>query len=147
MALAQPSKAWRFAFLTTLFSVLGGIFGYLIGYFSFDFIEPLLHQIHWHDKYILIRGYFEEYGVWIVLAAGFTFIPYKIFTITAGVMHMNPVLFILASLVGRGARFYIVAGCMVLGGEKLEKSLRKYIDVITWGTIALVIVLIIILTI
>lgn len=140
MSLAKPDKAWRYALLTTLASVVGGIFGYLIGMFAFDLIEPWLHKLGYWDRYTNTVTWFETWGVWIVFLAGFSPIPYKIFTITSGVMSMAFLPFVLASAIGRGARFYLVAGLMVWGGERMENVLRQYIDRLGWIVIFVVII-------
>ena len=88
MSLARPERAWRFALLTTLTSVLGGILGYLIGLFAFDMIQPMLEQSSYHAKYLQARQWFDDWGFWAIFVAGFSPIPYKIFTITAGVISM-----------------------------------------------------------
>lgn len=139
MALASPKKAWRYAALTTIASVIGGIFGYLIGYFLFELIEPLLHQAGYWEKYKQAQDWFAHWGFWAVFLAGFSPIPYKVFTIAAGVIGMSPVAFVLASLVGRGGRFFLVAALMVWGGERMERTLRTYIDRIGWVTIVVAI--------
>jgi len=140
MSLSQPAQAWRFALLTTVASVLGGIAGYFIGAFAFELIEPLLHSAGYWDTYLKARAWFEKWGFWVVFLAGFSPIPYKIFTITAGVIGMAFLPFVLASAIGRGARFYLVAGLMVWGGEKMEKTLRQYIDQLGWIVILALIV-------
>lgn len=140
MSLAKPDKAWRYALLTTLASVVGGIFGYLIGMFAFDLIEPWLHKLGYWQRYLNTVTWFETWGIWIVFLAGFSPIPYKIFTITSGVMAMAFLPFVLASAIGRGARFYLVAGLMVWGGERMENVLRQYIDRLGWIVIIVVIV-------
>lgn len=141
MSLANPARAWFFAALTTVMSVLGGILGYFIGIFFFELISPLLHSHGYWDKYLLAETKFKEWGVWAVFIAGFSPIPYKIFTISAGVLQMSMLPFILASLVGRGARFFLVAGLMLWGGNKMEKQLHQYIDIIGWLMVVVVIVL------
>lgn len=141
MALAQPHLAWRYATITTLASVLGGILGYIIGAFFFGAIEPLLHDYGYWERFVTAREWFVQYGVWIIFIAGFSPIPYKVFTISAGVVSMSFLPFIIASMIGRGARFFLVAGLMVWGGEKMEQALRKYVDIIGWTVVALVIVL------
>jgi len=141
MSLANPKNAWRYAALTTITSVLGGLLGYAIGVFFFELIEPLLHKYHYWDKYQSAVRAFEEWGVWAVFIAGFSPIPYKIFTISAGVLHMYILPFVLASFLGRGARFFLVAALMVWGGKKMEQNLRKYVDRIGWAMVVLVIVL------
>lgn len=139
MSLAQPPKAWGFALLTTLASVLGGILGYLIGLWAFEFIEPLLHEFGYHERYLQVRRWFDEWGFWAIFLAGFSPIPYKVFTITAGVISMSFVPFVLASLIGRGGRFYLVAGLMSWGGKPMEEKLHRYMDVIGWSLLVFVV--------
>lgn len=132
MSLSQRDRAWFFAMLTTVASVLGGIAGYFIGVFAFDLIQPWLEGTKYWDQYLRAAQWFEEWGIWIVFLAGFSPIPYKVFTITAGVIAMAFVPFVLASLIGRGARFFMVSGLMVWGGESMETALRRYIDIVGW---------------
>lgn len=140
MALAQPEKAFKFALLTTLFSVLGGMFGYSIGYFMFDSISPWLQETKYWEKYLTAENWFKDWGFWAVFVAGFSPIPYKVFTIAAGALQMFFLPFILASLVGRGARFFLVAMLIAAGGEKLESKLRQYMDIIGWAVVVLIVV-------
>ena len=142
MALGQPSKAWRFAFLTTLFSVLGGVAGYFIGYFSIETLGPWLIEHGYGDTLDKSKAWFSEYGVWAVLAAGFSPIPYKIFTITAGALSLFFPAFLIASIVGRGARFFLVAGLMKAGGENAEEKLRKHVETLGWIVVALVVLVV-----
>jgi membrane protein YqaA with SNARE-associated domain len=137
MALAQPHNAWRFALLTTLTSVLGGVFGYMIGYFLFELlhIAELLQQLGYEESYLTTQAWFQRWGFWAVFLAGFSPIPYKVFTITAGVVSMMLIPFILASLVGRGARFFLVAAFMYWGGARMEAALRANIDRLGWLTL------------
>lgn len=135
MALAQPKRAWFLALVTTVASVLGGVAGYLIGMFAFELVEPLLHSAGYWEKYQMAAQWFERWGFWVVFLAGFTPIPYKVFTISAGVAAMSLLPFVLASLVGRGARFFLVAGLMALGGERMERLLHRYIDVLGYGVV------------
>lgn len=140
MSLANPARAWRFALLTTLASVAGGLLGYLIGAFAFDLIEPALRETAYWDKYLRAQSWFEQWGFWAVFIAGFSPIPYKVFTIAAGVAFMPLLPFVLASLIGRGARFFMVAGLMAWGGAAMEARLHRYVDRIGWFTVALVVV-------
>lgn len=143
MCMAQPAKAWRFALLTTVASVAGGIFGYLIGMFAFDLIEPLVGVGgRYHETFQEGKDWFDRWGVWAVFIAGFSPIPYKIFTITAGVLSMSIVPFIVASAVGRGSRFFLVAGLMAWGGEAMERRLRQYVDTIGWIMIVLILLVV-----
>ena len=132
MALRVPSRALWFAFLTTVFSVIGGLAGYVIGYFAFDLISGWLQTTAYWDKYLHARTWFDKWGVWVVFIAGFSPIPYKLFTVTAGVMAQPLLPFILASFVGRGARFYMVAGLLKYLGPQVEPVLRKYIEWLGW---------------
>ena len=140
MSLARPERAWHFAMLTTIASVLGGILGYLIGLFAFDLVEPVLHDYGYWATYEKAVAWFEKWGFWAIFLAGFSPIPYKIFTISSGVVGMAFLPFVIASAVGRGARFYLVAGLMRWGGEKMEKTLRLYVDRIGWLLILAVII-------
>lgn len=140
MCLANPSRAMWFALLTTLTSVAGGVFGYLIGAFAFDLIQPWLSRSAYWDEYLLAQVWFEEWGFWAIFIAGFSPIPYKMFTIAGGVASMALLPFVIASLVGRGARFFLVAFLMAWGGAKMEASLHRYVDLLGWLTVALVIV-------
>ncbi|MFP3873837.1 MAG: YqaA family protein [Thiohalophilus sp.] len=139
MSLARPDRAWHFAWLTTIASVLGGMAGYLIGMFAFEMIEPLLHSAGYWEKYLQTRQWFADWGIWVIFIAGFSPIPYKVFTITAGVVGMAFLPFVIASAVGRGARFFMVAGLMKWGGPAMQQTLRQYIDRLGWLVILAVI--------
>jgi len=140
MALAKRHKAWFYATVTTLASVLGGVLGYLIGMLAFDSVEPWIQELGYAETYLHARDWFDQWGVWVVFLAGFTPIPYKIFTISAGVAGMAFVPFVLASLIGRGARFFLLAGLIYLAGEKMERLLRQYIDRLGWVLIVLLLI-------
>ncbi|MEI8236543.1 MAG: YqaA family protein [Methylococcaceae bacterium] len=139
MALAQPNKAYSFALRTTLFSALGAILGYCIGYFLFEAISPWLETTHYWENYLSAKSWVDEWGVWAVLIGGFLPIPYKIFTIAAGSVSMSLPLFLLISTLGRGARFCFVAFLLKIGGEKLETRLRHNINEIVWGVVGLLV--------
>jgi membrane protein YqaA with SNARE-associated domain len=140
MSLANPPRAWWFASVTTIMSVLGGIAGYAIGYFAFEFIQPWIVSIGYLEKYQTAVEWFGNWGIWVVVLAGFSPIPYKVFTIAAGVASMALLPFVLASMAGRGARFFLVAGLMVLGGEKMDQALRKYVDKLGWIVVLIAVV-------
>lgn len=137
MCLAKPAKAWQYAALCTLFSVIGGMAGYFIGSLAFEWIEPWLMDSSYAGAFNSAVAAFENWGFWYILLAGFTPIPYKVFTISAGVVGMPFLAFIGGSVVGRGGRFFLVAALIQLGGENLASRLRKYIDFIGWVTIVL----------
>jgi len=140
MCLAKRPRAWRYAAIAAVFSVLGGLAGYAIGFAAFDLIEPWLAESRYWTAYETSREWFDRYGVWVIFVAGFSPIPYKVFTIAAGVAALNLPAFFIASVIGRGARFFLVAGLVVLGGDKLETTLRKYVEWIGWG-VAIVVAL------
>ncbi len=140
MTLARRGQGWWLAGITTLASVLGGLLGYLIGAFALDVVEPLLQQYGYWDKYVTVQTWFTEWGFWAVLLAGFSPVPYKLFTIAAGGLSMSLPLFLLASIIGRGGRFFLVAGIIILGGEAMERKLRDHIDWLGWATIALAVI-------
>ncbi len=137
MALARPRRAWRLALLTTVASVLGGMAGYLIGSLAFGMIEPWIVNAGYGDKYQLAVQWFDRWGIWTIFIAGFSPIPYKVFTIAAGAISMAFLPFVLASLVGRGARFFLVAALMAWGGERMERQLRRYVDRLGWAIVGL----------
>jgi len=136
MTLATPSRGWRLAFATTLASVAGGVAGYAIGWFAFDAIEPWLRQYGYWEQYETATEWFATWGFAAVLVAGFSPIPYKVFTIAAGALHLFLPIFIVASFIGRGGRFFLVAGLLIWGGERMERQLKRHIDTLGWITVA-----------
>jgi membrane protein YqaA with SNARE-associated domain len=140
MVMAQPDKAWRLATITTVASVIGGLAGFMIGVWFIDAIIPLLHDFGYWEAYLRAQAWFAEWGFWAVLAAGFSPIPYKVFTIAAGAMSMALAPFALASLVGRASRFFLVAALLHWGGERFEATLRRYVDIVGWVIVAMIIV-------
>ncbi|MBU2923211.1 YqaA family protein [Colwellia sp. 4_MG-2023] len=141
MVLAKPEKAWRLASLTTISSILGGAVGYLLGYMMFEpWIQPLITEFGYQARFDTAITWFNEWGVWVVFIAGFSPIPYKLFTVSAGFLHMAFLPFLLASAIGRGMRFFLVAGLIQWGGEAITHKLRKWIDMIGWTVVALIII-------
>ena len=145
MTLARPARWHRLAFLTTITSVLGGLAGYAIGYFALDLIEPWLRSSAYWDGYVEVQGWFETWGFWAVLVAGFSPIPYKLFTISAGALAMFLPLFAIASFVGRGARFYLVAWLIRTGGPAMESRLRQHVELLGWIAVVLVVLAVVFL--
>jgi len=137
MCLAQPKKAWRYATIATFFSILGGCFGYLLGLFFSQFITPYIQQLGYGEAYQQVHVWFTNWGWWVILLAGFSPIPYKLFTFGAGAIHMPLLPFILASIIGRGMRFYLVAGLLYWKGRSLQNVLERYVDIIGWITVIL----------
>ncbi len=138
MVLARPERAWPLAFMTTITSVAGGVSGYLIGYFLFEQVGgPILEFYHLGEEFIRIKDWFGQYGIWLVLISGVTPIPYKLFTISAGVLSLALFPFILASLVGRASQFFLVSALIRWGGVKITAMIDKWIEWIGWGALAL----------
>ncbi|MBT8062455.1 MAG: DedA family protein [Gammaproteobacteria bacterium] len=140
MSLAQPAKAWFFATICTISSVLGGLLGYLIGALAFELIEPWLMTSAYAGAFEKAVSAFDTHGFWYILLAGFTPIPYKVFTVSAGVVGMPPLPFIGGSLAGRGGRFFLVAGLIRIGGEPFAQKLRQWIDLIGYSVLAVAVI-------
>ncbi len=139
MSVARPDKAMRYALITTVASVLGGLFGYAIGYFGFELIQPLLIEWGYEERFLKAVDWFEQFGFWIVFVAGFSPVPYKVITIAAGTAHIALLPFILASIIGRAARFYLVAFAGAKFGPKAEPWIRKNVEPLGWLTIGLLV--------
>lgn len=132
MILANRAKAWAYASLCTLASVIGGVAGYAIGYYLFEFIgEPILNFYGYGQKYRDAATLFQEWGVWILIAKGWTPFPYKVLTIASGAFHMAFVAFILASVVARAMRFYLVAGLLFWFGEPIRTFIETRLSLVT----------------
>jgi len=140
MTLAQPRRGWSYAALCTAASVAGGVLGYLLGRFGFDLVQPWIERAGHAATFAQVQGLYDRWGFWIVLLAGFSPIPYKVFTIASGVMAMAFPAFLLGSVVGRGGRFFLVAGLIVLGGERMERALRRHVETLGWLLVAVVVV-------
>jgi len=132
MALARPLKWVRLALITTIFSVLGGILGYLIGIFLWESIGQYIIEVyHLEDKFNIFKDNYNTKGALIVFIAGFTPIPYKLITIASGGMNLNIIIFILASLLSRGARFFLLTGIIRIFGDAAKLFIDKYFSFIT----------------
>ena len=137
MALARPDRAWRLAAICTIASVLGGMLGYLIGYAFYDAVAlPLVRFYHLEAKADAFVAGFQQYGLWIILIKGLTPIPYKIVTITSGLAHYDFGLFVAASAVTRGARFFIVAALLRHFGEPVREFIERRLTLVTSLTAA-----------
>lgn len=141
MIMARPLETWRFAGITMIGSVIGGMFGYLIGYFAYDVIGYyLIDFLGLTSQYEMVVEAFRNWGAWIILVAGIIPIPYKIFTMTAGVSAMPFLPFVMASIVGRSLRFFVVASVVKIVGPRIERHLIKYIDYGAWVIISVMII-------
>ena len=132
LAISIPTKAFRYALVCSFGSILGGIFGYYIGAQLMGSVgQPLIDYYgaqHYFDK---VAGMYKEHEFWAVSAAGFTPIPYKVFTITGGACGINLVTFIIASTLSRSARFFIVAGLIYKFGPSIKTFIDKYFNVLS----------------
>ena len=146
MCLAQPNRVWRIAGITTIGSVLGGVIGYAIGAYAFGFIEPVLADSGYMDSYLHAVRWFEEWGFWAIFVAGFSPIPYKVFTIAGGAMGMALLPFVVASFIGRGARFYLLALLIRVFGHTADSLVRKHMDRIGWMIVGMILIGIIVLS-
>ncbi len=141
MVLAQREKAWKFATLTTVASVIGGVVGYGLGYMMFEpWIQPLITEFGYQARFDKAMLWFSEWGVWVVFIAGFSPIPYKLFTVSAGFLHMAFLPFLLASAIGRGMRFFLVAGVIRWGGAPMEQKIRQWVDVLGWLVVSAIVI-------
>ena len=132
MALASKAKALFYAFICTVFSVLGGLLGYGIGYFFFNSLGIYIVEFyHFENSFSIFENYYKEFGIMIVLGAGITPFPYKFITIASGVFGLNIILFIIVSIIGRGFRFYLIAILLYFFGEKIKLIIDKYFNILT----------------
>lgn len=135
MSLSKPHMAWRYAGITALTSTLGGVFGYIIGFFCFELIFPIIVKVGYEPAYLTAQLWFKHWGFLAMFIAAFTPIPYKLFTVAAGALQMAILPFVIASLIGRSARFFLVAGLMRWGGPRMDTLLRRYVDIAGWAVI------------
>lgn len=139
MAMARPKRAMVLALITTLASVVGGILGWFIGAFALEAVQPLLVEHGHQPAFQRATAWFADWGFWAILIAGFSPIPYKVFTIAAGALAMSLPGFILASFLGRGLRFFLVAGLMARGGPRMEEALGRWVDWLGWAGVVLLV--------
>ncbi|WP_439542442.1 YqaA family protein [Hyphomicrobium sp.] len=132
MVIANRLKAWWYATIATVGSVIGGVFGYAIGYFFFEQIgQPILEFYGKADGVTEFLNWFNVWSVWIIVLKGMTPFPFKVLTITAGMAHMPLLEFIAASVVARAMRFYLVAGLLYYFGEPIREFIEKRLTLVT----------------
>ncbi len=132
MALAKPARAWRIALVCTVSSVVGGMFGYAIGYFAFEAIgRPMLELYGYGSKFAEFRDWYNAWGAWAVFIAGLTPFPYKVITILSGVTALDLAVFTIASVLARGLRFYLVAALLWWFGEPIRIFIEKRLGLLT----------------
>ena len=129
MSLAKPKKALNYALIATLASVAGGVLGYILGYLIFyPVILPFLEFMGYATKVANVAEKFRQNEFWMILAAGLIPIPYKLIAISAGFMHAALLPFLLASLIGRGLKFFLLAAVIKIGGVDMEQKIRRSIE-------------------
>ena len=137
MSLARPKKAFWFASLSLFGSMTGMFIGYAIGHYFIDFAMPFIDKMGYAAQFEDIKQQAANNGFWLLLLAGFTPIPFKIFTLASGAVGMPLLPFFFGALIGRGKRVYLVAAAISMGGEKAEAKLRQYIEPIGWTALVL----------
>ena len=132
MVLATPKHAYKIAGVATIASVLGGYLGYGIGAFGYELIaKPLLEFYGYMEQFGKFENYYHEYGAWIVFGAGITPFPYKIITIASGVVHLDLIVFTIASVIARGMRFYLIAWLLKRYGEPMKIFIEKNLNLLS----------------
>lgn len=140
LSLSVPKKSFRYAAISSVASVLGGIFGYAIGLYFMEGVGYNIIKLYGlTDRYLYIQQLYRQYDAWAVGIAGFTPIPYKLFTISAGAFGINLSVFVIASVVSRSARFFIVAALIYKYGERIRAFIDRYFNLITIAFTLLVI--------
>lgn len=132
MVLADRARAWLIATVCTVASVLGGLLGYAIGFYLFDAVgEPVLELYGYVEQFREVKTFYDAWGFWFVMAAGLTPIPYKVFTITSGVLALNPMAFVLGSLLSRGARFFLECALLWYFGAPIRRFIENNLPALT----------------
>ena len=140
MALAKPKDAWRIATVCTVASVIGGLFGYLIGYFLLETIGQWIINLYGlQEKAQEFTAAYDKWGLWIILIKGLTPIPYKLVTIASGMAHFSLPVFIAASVVTRGARFFLVAALLRWYGPPIRDFIEARLTLVTTVFAALIV--------
>ena len=140
MVLARRDRAFTIATVCTVASVVGGMFGYGIGYFLYDTMGQWLIGLYGLEKGAQeFQEWYTEWGTAVILIKGLTPIPYKLVTIASGAAHFNLMAFFLASVVTRGVRFFAIAALLRIYGEPVQAFIEKRLDLVSWGFLILVI--------
>jgi membrane protein YqaA with SNARE-associated domain len=135
MSLAQPRRAFWFATLSLAGSMIGMFVGYALGHYALEAVMPLLERAGYAAQFESIKQQAADNGFWLLLIAGFTPIPFKVFTLASGAVGMPLLPFFFGALVGRGKRVFLVAGAIRLGGERAEAALHRHIEPVGWGAL------------
>ena len=131
LCVARPERSFKYALVSAVGSILGGCLGYLIGWqFMASVGDRIVAFYGLTEKVAYIESLYQTYDAWAVGIAGFTPIPYKVFTIAAGMFKINFLVFVLASLISRSARFFIVGGLIYLFGPRIQRFIDRYFDLL-----------------
>lgn len=136
MVVSRPERTWWLATLTTVTSVAGALLGYAVGYFALEALLPWIASAGLMHEYEQAVAWFETWGLWVILLAGFSPLPYKVFTLAAGALSLSLLPFLAGSLIGRGARFGLVAGLAGTFGPRIEPVIRRWVEWLGWGVVA-----------
>jgi membrane protein YqaA with SNARE-associated domain len=139
MSLAQPKRAYWFATLSLAGSMVGMFVGYALGYYALEMAMPLVEKLGYLPQFEEIKRQAADNGLILLILAGFTPVPFKIFTIASGAVGMPLLPVFIGALIGRGKRVFLVALAIRLGGERAEAALRKHIEPIGWAALALLV--------
>jgi membrane protein YqaA with SNARE-associated domain len=140
MVLARPLEAWRIAMIATAASVVGGLAGYMIGYALLETVGQWIIELYGlADRVAEYQAAYNRWGLWIILIKGLTPIPYKLVTIASGMAHFSLPVFILASILTRGLRFFLVAGLLRWYGPPIRDFIEARLTLVTTGFAALIV--------
>ena len=140
LAVSIPKKSFKYALVCTAGSLIGGCLGYLIGWqFMVSIGEKIIQFYGLTHKMQYIKDLYMQYDAWAIGIAGFTPIPYKVFTISAGAFEINFTVFIIASAVSRAARFFLVGGLIYIFGPKIQAFIDKYLNVLAIAFVVLLV--------
>jgi membrane protein YqaA with SNARE-associated domain len=140
MAMARPERAWRYAAVCTVASVLGGVAGYMIGSLLFDTVGLwMLNLYGYASKIETVKAFYAEWGAYFILIKGLTPIPFKVVTIVSGAMDFNFVLFVLLATITRGARFFLIAGLFNRFGTPLKAFIERTLAAVALGSVAAIV--------
>ncbi len=146
LSLSRTNKAWRYALICSLGSALGGGFGYLLGWGAWDILSGHFYALvpgFTPEGFAQVQALFDRYGFWTIFAAGFTPIPYKLFTLSAGVFQINLPVFLAASLISRGLRFFLLAGLIWRFGAPIKSFIDRYFNLLTYLVLLLALVVLV----
>ncbi len=134
MCLARRDRCWVFASICTLASVIGGLFGYAIGFFLMETLGAWIISIYGYgDRIAAFQAAYQEYGLWMLVIGGLTPFPYKVVTIASGAAHFDVLVFVLASILTRGTRFFVVAGLLWWFGPAIRDFIERRLKLVAWA--------------